>query len=163
MISCNLKDLDMVRQVIVVLDQGSTQVSLTFFFITIQMWWKVPFALTQNVMRLSQQIVHMTRQLCNRGMCKKCSDIISRNGITMKLIFHRIWIVMKNCWFNGSRGSLHQRFFSLMVKILWTFDFIVNSSVDHQISSALVRQDTDVPYNSQFEFILIWIYSETCL
>ena len=37
----------------------------------------------------------MARKLCFRGMCKNCSDIMARNVITAKHIFHRISIVME--------------------------------------------------------------------
>ena len=44
-------------------------------FNTIQMWWKFHFALTQ-IQSDRYKILHMTRQLCCRGMCK----ILLRSG-----------------------------------------------------------------------------------
>ena len=37
----------------------------------------------------------MARQLCCRGMCKNCCDLIAGNGVMAKRSFHRIWIAGK--------------------------------------------------------------------
>ena len=80
------------------------------------------------------KILYMARQLCCRGMCKICCDLMASNGITARRSFHRIWIAGKKLLvkrapgprYNGTQldmaGFVNRNLYSCSVIIcMWAF------------------------------------------
>ena len=78
------------------------------FSIVIQILWKIYSVLTEVVLEWDgYAILHMTCQLCCRVHAKFCSNVIPYNGVTLKPIFHQIWIRMEKLvmkWAPGQNG-----------------------------------------------------------